>query len=313
MKKIDYALRPLRPEDRSEFARSLYTSFNTWYARHGYVGDYFSGGPHVVEIFFDIYNDISPGHSVAAFQPGDGKVMGSCFYHPRETHVSLGIMSVHPDYFGQGVGKALLEHIIDYTESNGHDSLRLVGSAMNMDSFSLYNRAGFVPRCTYHDMTVRVPETGMDGEGPNARRVRPATPDDTPAMTELELQISGISRQPDFDYCIENRLGCFHAYILEDGQSGIDGFAIAIKHPCINMIGPLLARSEEDAAALLFRAFDEFKGAAPVMVVPMEKRVLVEQLYRWGARNVETHLCQVRGAFQPFQGVSLPSFLPETG
>lgn len=33
----------------------------------------------------------------------------------------------------------------------------------------------------------------------------------------------------------------------------------------------------------------------------------------WGARNVETHLFQVRGEFQPFAGVSLPSFLPETG
>jgi hypothetical protein len=32
-----------------------------------------------------------------------------------------------------------------------------------------------------------------------------------------------------------------------------------------------------------------------------------------GAHNVETHLVQVRGQFQPFNGVSLPSFLPETG
>ncbi len=31
------------------------------------------------------------------------------------------------------------------------------------------------------------------------------------------------------------------------------------------------------------------------------------------ACNVETHLFQVRGKFQAFNGVSLPSFLPETG
>jgi len=91
---------------------------------------------------------------------------------------------------------------------------------------------------------MTVPETGMDGEGPNAQRVRPAT----------------------------------------------------------------LA-----AAALIFRALDDYKGMTPLIVIPMQKRLLVEQLYRWGARNVETHLCQIRGAFQPFQGISLPSFLPETG
>lgn len=48
-------------------------------------------------------------------------------------------------------------------------------------------------------------------------------------------------------------------------------------------------------------------------MIPMDKRELVETLYEWGARNVETHLFQVRGKFQPFNGVNLPSFLPETG
>jgi hypothetical protein len=36
-------------------------------------------------------------------------------------------------------------------------------------------------------------------------------------------------------------------------------------------------------------------------------------MYDWGARNCELHLCQVRGEFQPFRGISMPSFLPETG
>ena len=48
-------------------------------------------------------------------------------------------------------------------------------------------------------------------------------------------------------------------------------------------------------------------------MIPVEKRELVNRLYGWGARNVELHVCQVRGAFTPFNGVSLPSYLPETG
>jgi hypothetical protein len=31
--------------------------------------------------------------------------MGSCYYRARETHVSLGIMNVHPNHFGKGVAR----------------------------------------------------------------------------------------------------------------------------------------------------------------------------------------------------------------
>jgi hypothetical protein len=50
-----------------------------------------------------------------------------------------------------------------------------------------------------------------------------------------------------------------------------------------------------------------------VFLVPVECSELVRQVYDWGGRNVEAHLHQVRGAFQPFRGVNLPTFMPETG
>jgi hypothetical protein len=63
----------------------------------------------------------------------------------------------------------------------------------------------------------------------------------------------------------------------------------------------------------LLQATERFRDATPLIVVPMDKRELVEMLYDWGARNVETHLLQVRGRFQEFNGVSLQSFLPQAG
>lgn len=38
------------------------------------------------------------------------------------------------------MGRALVNAIIDFTDASGYTVLRLVSSAMNMDSFSLYNR-----------------------------------------------------------------------------------------------------------------------------------------------------------------------------
>src|SRR4029079_16697588 len=123
----------------------------------------------------DVYNALEPGCCVLAENAETGRLMGSCFYHPRERHVSLGIMNVPPNYFGRGVGGALLRHIIDYTERHGHKALRLTSSALNLDSFSLYNRYGFVPRCAYQDMFLPVPPEGLKASAPGADRVRPAT------------------------------------------------------------------------------------------------------------------------------------------
>lgn len=306
-------LRPLTADDRNVYALMLYRSFNTWYGAHGWPSDYFRCTPEQAGIFLDLYNDISPGCSIAALDPNNGKLMGACFYHPREHHVSLGVMSVNPDYFRRGVGRALVSHIVDFTESHQYAALRLVSSAINMDSFSLYNRSGFIPQGSYHDRVLPVPIVGLQVCYPIRDQVRVAVPADVDAMAALEMEVSGITRVTDCRYAIENPRGVLQALVFEGSDGAIDGFMISIKHSALNMLGPCVARSEKVALALLLQATERFRGDAPLFVVPMNKRELVETLYEWGARNVETHLFQVRGKFQPFNGVSLPSFLPETG
>lgn len=305
-------LRPLTSADRSEFAELIYVSFNTWYRLHGQP-DIFRGGPEVAELFFDVYDELDPGFSVAAVHPNSRRLMGTCFYHPREHHVSLGVMAVHPNHSGRGVGSALLRHIIDFTDRRGAP-LRLTQSAINVDSFSLYNKAGFVPRYAYQDMLLNVPESGWTKLAPGHERVRPARADDVPAMARLEFEVSGITREPDYRYCIANRLGCFHVSVIEGPHPGeLDGFLIASSHAASEMLGPGVMRSEGDALALLSVELDRHRGKMPIVVAPVEKQQLVRALYGWGARVCEMHFCQVRGPFQPFAGVNLPAFLPETG
>ncbi len=309
----EFELRPLKDSDRSEYARLVHSSFNTWYSRKGWCGDYFRCPPDEAAVFYDIYNDITPASSVAAINKETGRMMGACFYHPREYHVSLGIMSVHPDCFGIGIGRALVDHIVDFARQKGFRSIRLVGSAMNMDSFSLYNRSGFTPQKTYHDMVVTVPAGGIGGLVPAAGSVRDAKISDAHAIGALEFSISGIKRLQDYLYLIENRRGHFEMKVLENLQGGVDGFMASIKHPALNMIGPGVARTEEGAAALILSSLQRLRGETALVVVPMDCLKLVRLMYGWGARNVETHLFQVWGEFQPFKGVSIPSFLPETG
>jgi len=261
---------------------------------------------------YDVYTALEPGCIVVAEKTENGVLIGSCFYHPRKHHVALGIMNVHPSYFGKGVASALLEYIVSYTDRNGYKALRLTQSAMNLDSFSLYTRRGFVPRLAYQDMLIPVPETGSNGWAPKEDRVRDAALADVGAMAALEMEVAGISREPDYRHCIENSLGFWHTSVFENDQGAVDGFMISSAHPAMNVLGPCVARSETEAAALIARELDHHRGRTPLLLVPAERGNLVHLLYQWGGRNCEIHLCQVRGEFQPFRGISMPSFLPET-
>src|SRR5262249_42225761 len=175
------------------------------------------------------------------------------------------------NYFGQGVGRALLGYIIDFTDRNGYQALRLTQSALNLDSFSLYNRAGFVPRHAYQDMVLSVPAAGLPHSVAGADRVRPATLADVPALAALEMEVSGISREEDYRYCIANDLGFWHAAVYENPRGDIDGFMISSAHPALTMLGPCVARTEVEAVALILRELDQHRGRSPVFLVPVDR------------------------------------------
>jgi hypothetical protein len=177
---------------------------------------------------------------------------------------------------------------------------------------------------------VQVPDEGLGRQVTGAERVREATADDVPAIGRLEQELVGIRREKDFQYCIENRDGFWHASVYEDQRGRLEGFMLSSAHPGCNMIGPGLARTEEQAAALVLAELDRHHGRRPVMLVPVDCGGLVRQVYAWGGRNCEMHLSQIRGgtgilpvhpppdwpaasAIGPPGGVHMPTFLPESG
>jgi hypothetical protein len=132
-------------------------------------------------------------------------------------------------------------------------------------------------------------------------------------MAELEMHVSGITREVDYRYCIDNEAGYWHASVLEGEQDNLDGFMISCGHPAMNVLGPCVARDQEQAIALIDRELDHHRGRTPVFLVPVECDRIVHTMYDWGAKNCEIHFCQVIGEFQPFRGVNMPTFLPESG
>jgi GNAT superfamily N-acetyltransferase len=305
-----YELREMRPQDRLPVAELICLSTNAWYQAHG-KPLIFSGGPRTTELHFDLYHALEGSSGWVAEDTRSGAIIGSCFQHIRPTHVSLGIMNVHPNHFGRGVAHGLLQTIIGVAKREGKP-VRLVSSAMNLDSYSLYTRAGFVPRQAYQDMYLAVPKNGLNKMVAGLDMVRPATLADVPLMAELEMAVSGIRRDGDYRHFIENPEGIWHVSVFESAPRRLEGFLVSCAHPGCNMIGPGVMREDEVTAALLLTELNQHHGRTPVFLLPVDRNALVREVYSWGGRNCEMHFSQVLGNFTPFQGVNMPTFLPET-
>ena len=301
-------IRELREDEWDAVAKLIHASTNSWYEKNLNRAVFQRDDPSGCRVFPEVYEALDPGCCLVAEEEGTGRFMGSCFYHPRETHVSLGIMNAHPDFAGRGVARALLEEII---RRAGDLPVRLVSSAMNLDSYSLYTRAGFVPRELYQDMFLPA-EIAQSVAPAGAERVREATLGDIDAMVALEEEISGIRRPKDYRFFIVNEQGVWRVFVFE-GENGIEGFLASIDHPGSCMLGPGVMRSEDAALALIHTQLSAMPGREPVFLIPTRAARLVAGLYGWGGRNCEMHVAQVLGDVQDFRGVSMPTFMPETG
>ena len=78
------------------------------------------------------------------------------------------------DFFGQGVARSLLLEVIRVAEDKALP-IRLVSSAQNLDSFSLYTRQGFSPIHAFQDMFLEIPEDGLKIEVSSDHEVLDAT------------------------------------------------------------------------------------------------------------------------------------------
>ena len=296
----------LQPSQIDELAQLNHASLDVWY-RTKLNMDRFGKDWRPFRMLSDIYEALDPGCCVVATDDA-GVMLGSAFYHPRETHVGVGLVSVHPNAFGRGVARALMEEI--QRAANGKP-LRLASSAMNIDSFSLYTRLGFVPQVTLQSLTLKVPAAGLPGE---SSAVRAATPDDVKAMADLEFRLNGVRKDKDYQFFTENAGGFWRMLVLTKADGSPAGFLAACAHPGDKILGPGVAEDEATMQALVHAMLDRYyRDENIVWLVPVGCTGLVRQGYGWGAKNRETHLFSVLGEAPPIKGITIPTFMPESG
>lgn len=307
-----FEFRSMMRDEWHEVAELIHESTNSWYIANG-KKPIFTGPASDAMLFCEVYETLDPGCCIVAACRKSAKIVGSCFYHPRTTHVSLGIMNVHSDFFGKGIAGSLLSWISNYAEEKKLP-VRLISSAQNLDSFSLYTKKGFVPFLSFQDLFIEVPRCGLNTVSiPEDETVREAIPEDIADMVELELELVGIERAKDFSHFIKNSEGIWKTIVSRDRDGKLLGFLSSVNHPGSRMIGPGVARSENIATSLLSAQLNFFRGYSPVFLLPTDAAQAVKTVYSWGARNCEIHFAQCLGQRQAPRGVIMPTFMPETG
>lgn len=296
----------LQPCQHDEEAQLIHASLDGWHRTRLNI-DRFGTDWRPFRTVVEVYEELDPGCCVVALDDA-GALIGSAFFHPRETHVGVGVVSVHPSAFGRGVARAMMEEIIRIADGK---PLRLVSSAMNLDSFSLYTRLGFVPQVTLQAVTLDVPVEGLPGA---SARLRAATVADVSRIADFELRLNGVCKERDYRFFVENRSGSWRVAVIEKADGELGGFLAASAHASGAQLGQGVAEDETTMQELVHGMLDtHLRGRHVVWLLPVGCTGLVRQAYAWGARNRETHLFNVLGEAPPLCGVTIPTFLPESG
>jgi GNAT superfamily N-acetyltransferase len=306
---IDFT--PLTAADRETIARLLHRALVHWYESRLGQGARFGDRHEPFTLFPEVYEALDPGECVTA-RTDSGEIVGVCFSHERETHVSVGIVATSPDAGGRGIAKKMMSLVLEKAKRLGKPA-RLVSSLLNLDSFSLYTRLGFVPGAIFQDLLITVPETGLTAAAPaGIEHVREAVWADAPRIADFEQSQQGIRREKDFAFFVRNEVGAWRLLVSEATDGSVNGFLGMSTHPACTMIGPGAAKDEETAIALLWKALDSLRGRAPVFIAPCAAATLVRTAYAWGARNVELHIAQSTAPVAGAKGIVFPTFMPET-
>lgn len=284
---MDVKLRPGTPEDAEVCGRICYEAFGAIAGEHNFPSDFPAS-----EVAAGLASMLlgHPGfYSVVA--EVNGKVVGSNFLDERSTIPGVGPVTVDPAVQNTGVGRTLMQDVLQRASDRGAPGVRLLQAAYHGRSLSLYAKLGFQVR----DLLACMQGTPPTGEIPGYH-ARATTTADVEACTAVCRRVHGHDREGE----VRDAIAQGTALVVEhDGR--ITGYATGLA-----FFAHAVGESNEDLKALIMAA-DGFGG--PGILVPATNA----ELFRWclerGLRVVQPMTLMTIGLYTPPQGAYLPSIL----
>ncbi len=284
---LELTLRPGSLADASACGDVCFRAFKRIAEAHGYAPDFPSSA--IVAGLLGGLLGHAGFHSVVAEE--EGRVIGSNFLDERSTIAGVGPLSIDPDAQDRGVGRLLMERVLDRAEARDFAGVRLVQAAYHVRSLALYAKLGFI---------VRKPLANVQGAAFDFRlpdcTVRRARPEDVDACDRVCRGVHGHDRHGEL---VDAVAAGTAQVVVRAGR--ITGYTTQVA-----FFGHAVAESNRDLMALIGAA-PAFAG--PGFLVPLDNT----ELFRWclehGLRVVQTMTLMSIGLYNEPEGAYLPSVL----
>jgi GNAT superfamily N-acetyltransferase len=280
-------IRRATPEDAPVCGQICYEAFHKINTDHNFPPDVPepARGVGLLTMMFS-----HPGFYCVVAESG-GRLMGSNCLDERDVIAGLGPITIDPNVQNRGLGRKLMEAVLDRARERNFAGVRLVQAAFHSRSMSLYTALGFdvrEPLVVFQGPAIKKSFDGFS--------VRAAELPDLEACNQVALSVHGHSRAGELADAI--RQGT--ATVVERGGR-ITGYASSVA-----FFGHAVAETNLDLQAILAAA-DGFGG--PGILVPSRN----SELFRWclahGLRVVEPMTLMSMGLYNEPKGAFLPSIL----
>jgi predicted N-acetyltransferase YhbS len=283
----DIVIRTATPNDSLVAGKICFDAFSTINAAHGFPCDL--PGPEAAAGLLSMMFS-NPGlYCVVAEY--DGRIVGSNCLDERSVIRGIGPITIDPGVQNLGVGRKLMQAVMDRANERGAVGLRLVQAAFHNRSLSLYTSLGFDVREPLSCVQGKILERSIPG-----CVVRPAKPDDQDACNALSRRVHGFDRGVDLSKAIDQGT----ARVVERGGR-LTGYTTHLA-----FFGHSTAETNVDMQALIASA-ESFEG--PGILVPSRNSVMLRWCLANGLRVVQPMTLMSVGLYNNPAGSWLPSVL----
>ena len=284
---IPIALRPGRPTDAGPCGRICYEAFAAIANQHNFPPDFPSVEP-ATELIKQFLSH--PGF-FSVIAEADGEIIGSNFLDERSTIAGVGPITVSPKVQNSGIGRRLMQAVLDRSAERKFVGVRLLQSAYHSRSLSLYASLGFAPR-----ESIACMQGNAIGTVPIGYQVRRAVEADLDACNRLCMFVHGHDRAGETLDAI--RLGT--ATVVEH-NGRLTGYATDL-----GFMAHAVGETNRDLMALIAAA-KSFGG--PGILVPLRNAALFRWCLSQRLRVTQVLTLMSVGLYNEPQGAYLPSVL----
>lgn len=281
-----FIVRTARHEDAEDCGRAFFTAFAALADHHQFARD-FPSAEAGIEVAAMLLAD--PGmHGVVA--EADGRFLGCNFIGLGDAVAGVGPIAVYPAAQG-GVGRALMQAVMDRAAAEGKSSIRFAQAAYNNRSLCLYTKLGFRARGPLS--VLQGPVIGLRIPGYD---VSTATEADLRACDDLCRRVHGIDRSRE----VQAAVGRGAASIVRH-LDRVTGYTTGI-----GFFGHAVAEDDQSLKAMIAGA-PSFPG--PGFIVPTENHDLLLWCLDNGLRLIMQMTLMSFGLYSSPDGAWLPSVL----